>query len=169
MSFIGDLQLPEAGSLVSTPPGAPPLPGYSALGTDSAGNLVAFAAGNAGQVLRSRGALQQPQFENFSSTGIWTFTIPVTMVSNTGYFVNGPGSAVMLLPPLPVIGDSVSAVITSSNTFQINVNIGQSIFIGRNATTNGVLSSDFGDALTLVYASSGRWFATSVIGNITLL
>jgi hypothetical protein len=97
--------------------------------------------------------------------------VNVTAQDDEGYFATGGGAVTITTQAGAAQGASLGVVRVGATTLVVDAQPGQFIQIGNSISTSGGLatSSDDGDALTLVFRSTGSiWFATSVIGNWTL-
>ena len=83
-----------------------------------------------------------------------------TAVSNNGYFITATSTAT--LPASPTEGDSVAFIVDTTDILTITANTGQVIRVGNVATATGgtCVSMDRGDAISIVYRSTGSaWIA----------
>lgn len=96
------------------------------------------------------------------------------MAVNTGYVVtNGASLVTFTLPATGAVGDTIKVVGNSAGGWTIVENTGQQIRLGNIASTvtsGSASSTNQYDGITLVCAVANvSWYATSSIGNITLV
>lgn len=81
-------------------------------------------------------------------------TSSTVMAPNTGYFVNSPGLAILTMPSIMNVGDTVKVVRVGAGDFLIQQISGQQIQFGNQTTTVGVdgsiQSQNIGDAIDIV-------------------
>jgi len=89
--------------------------------------------------------------------------------ANTGYLLNNGSAGVsMALPASPNVGDTFQVVGVGSGAWMVLANSGQSILQnikGTGAASSHGLTGGQADAVSLVYAGSGSFVVTSVVGS----
>lgn len=93
--------------------------------------------------------------------------------TNNGYFTNGGSPVQVTLPSTSVVGDTFIVTAMNSNGWQILEGLGQQIELGNQATTltsGSLASTAIGDTVELTCnVANLSWFATRIIGNITVV
>lgn len=124
--------------------------------------------GSAGQVLTSNGAAALPTWQPAAGGAFpWTDVSGVVNAAvNNGYFVTA--TCTSTLPGSPSQGDRIAYNLDTTNILTIQANTGQRIRIGLtlSAAAGTCVSIARGDAVTLVYRTSGAtWHAQNVVGT----
>lgn len=137
-------------------------------GTTSTGALQQVSGlGSSGQVLTSNGAGALPTWQPASS-GTMTWTDEGTNFSpaaNNGYFCTAALTAT--LPASPNQGDKIAFICDTGSNVTVTANTGQKIRLGStiSAAAGTAVSSTQGNALTIVYRSTGTtWITQDSVG-----
>ncbi len=134
------------------------------------GVITSTSAGTAGQVMTSNGAGVAPTYQAVS-LGAWTDQSgALSAASGANYFITGTSTAT--LPAAPSQGDTIKFTVDTTQILTVTANTGQVIRLGSSvsSTAGTVVSTARGDAITLVYRSTGTaWIADSgFTGNWTI-
>lgn len=98
---------------------------------------------------------------------------PISLVPQNGYFANGPGAVVFILPVTAAAGDTF-IIVGGGNLWSVTQNANQSMVIGIDTTTVGVggsvTATTYSDTLTLVCMQDNFVFkAINWAGNPTII
>ncbi len=90
-----------------------------------------------------------------------------------GYFMTNSSPVSYLLPSIATIGQIIQIVNLGTSTVTISQSASQQVFIGSVGTTSGtggsLLSSNFGDSITLVCSTiNNQFISLSTQGNWTI-
>ncbi len=136
------------------------------------GVITSTSAGTATQVLTSNGPGVAPTFQAAASgAAVWTDQSgALSAASGANYFITGTSTAT--LPAVPSQGDTIRFTVDTTQILTVTANTGQVIRLGSSvsSTAGTVVSTARGDAITLVYRSTGTaWIADSgFTGNWTI-
>lgn len=147
---------------------------------DNTGNLAVISSSTSGYVLTSNGTAT-PSFQPASGGSSFTWQTQgsnFTPSNETGYFINGSGQVMVLLPATHSIGYTFIVADIVGNGWQIVQGTSNDrVIFGNRTTTLGtggsLTSNSLGDTLQLVATSTtgtgGVWIASLAQGNITVI
>lgn len=141
----------------------------------AANAITSVSPSTSGYVLTSNGVSADPSFQPAAAAPAFTWTVVTgatqALTANNGYFANRAGIVTFTLPSTAAVGDTFQvAQMHAGQTWVLNYNSGQKIYIGTTSTTTSsgnLTSTADGDWIEIVCRVANTDFQCNIrSGNI---